>query len=39
LLKKLRREGKDNTLTLLYAARNIQYNNAIALKEMLEGKA
>lgn len=33
---RLRSVAEDGTLTLLYAARDTEYNNAVALKEYLE---
>lgn len=36
LLAKLRAEAKKGTITLLFAARDTEHNNAVVLKEMLE---
>jgi uncharacterized protein YeaO (DUF488 family) len=36
LLDLLRREAKRRPVTLLYASRETQFNNAVALKKMLE---
>ena len=35
LLEKLRDEARHGTITLLYAAKDIEHNNAVALKEIL----
>jgi uncharacterized protein YeaO (DUF488 family) len=37
-VEKLRREGRRSTVTLLYAARDEERNNAVALVEYLTGK-
>jgi len=37
LLLQLAQEAASGKLTLLYAAKDEQHNNAVALKEMLEG--
>jgi uncharacterized protein YeaO (DUF488 family) len=39
LLEKLRREAKEGMLTLVYAARDTEHNNAVVLKELLEKSA
>lgn len=36
LIKRLKAESKKGTLTLLFSARDIEHNNAVALKEVLE---
>jgi uncharacterized protein YeaO (DUF488 family) len=36
LIGLLRKKTKEGTVTLLYAAKNEEYNNAVALKEYLE---
>jgi uncharacterized protein YeaO (DUF488 family) len=36
LLEQLRSEGRSGVLTLLYAARDAERNNAVVLKEVLE---
>jgi Protein of unknown function, DUF488 len=35
-IEDLAREGRKSTVTLLFAAKNTEYNNAVALKEYLE---
>lgn len=37
LLDKLRNKAKSNKITLLFAAKNEEMNNAVVLKEILEG--
>ncbi len=37
-VERLRREGRRRTVTLLYAARNEELNNAVALLDYLQGK-
>ncbi len=37
LLKKLRAESREGVVTLLFAAKDAQHNNAVCLKEILEG--
>ncbi|WP_292365820.1 MULTISPECIES: DUF488 domain-containing protein [unclassified Methanoculleus] len=37
-LARLRREAGEGTVTLLYAARDEEHNNAVALKRYIEGK-
>jgi len=39
LLAQLREEGKKETLTLVYAARDTEHNNAVVLKELLDNTA
>jgi len=36
-LRQLRQEGKKQTVTLLYGARDEQHNEAIVLKQVIEG--
>jgi uncharacterized protein YeaO (DUF488 family) len=36
ILRRLRAEAREGTVTLLYAARDTERNNALALKAMLE---
>jgi uncharacterized protein YeaO (DUF488 family) len=36
IVEKLKKEAKTNSITLLYAAKDEQHNNAIVLKEILE---
>lgn len=36
LITKLKLESKKGTITLLYAAKDIEHNNAIVLKEVLD---
>ena len=36
LLERLRSEGKQGTVTLLFAAKDAERNNAVVLKEMLD---
>ncbi|MFN4133337.1 MAG: DUF488 domain-containing protein [Candidatus Hadarchaeales archaeon] len=36
LLKKLKRESREITITLVYGAKSRAYNNAVVLKEFLE---
>jgi uncharacterized protein YeaO (DUF488 family) len=36
ILKRIRNEVKTGTITLLYAAKDEEYNNALVLKEILE---
>lgn len=38
LLERLRAEGEQDVVTLLYSARDTQRNNALCLKDVLEGK-
>ena len=38
LLEKLRAESREGAVTLLFAAKNAQRNNAVCLKDILEGK-
>lgn len=35
---RLRTEARDKTITFLFAARDAKHNNAVVLKEMLQGK-
>jgi len=35
-LERLRQEAREGTLTLVYAARDMEHNNAVALKDLLE---
>ena len=35
-LARLRREANDGTVTLLYAAKDEEHNNAVALKRYIE---
>lgn len=37
LLEKLRAESREGVVTLLFAAKNAQRNNAVCLKDILEG--
>jgi uncharacterized protein YeaO (DUF488 family) len=34
-IEKLRKEAKNQTVTLLYSAKETEYNNAVALRELL----
>lgn len=36
LIKQLKEKAKGQTITLLYSAKDLKYNNAVALKEYLE---
>jgi uncharacterized protein YeaO (DUF488 family) len=36
ILERLRTEGKKGTVTLLFAAKDEEHNNAVALKELLD---
>ncbi|WP_292492504.1 DUF488 family protein [Methanoculleus sp. 10] len=36
LLSRLQREANDGTVTLLYAAKDEEHNNAVALKRYIE---
>ena len=36
LIKQLKEKAKGQTITLLYSAKDVKYNNAVALKEYLE---
>jgi uncharacterized protein YeaO (DUF488 family) len=36
LVRRLRKESEKNTVTLLYSAKDIEHNNAVALKEIIE---
>jgi uncharacterized protein YeaO (DUF488 family) len=36
LLEKLRDEGRQGTVTLLYSAKDTEHNNAVVMKEMIE---
>ncbi|MDX1618364.1 MAG: DUF488 family protein [Balneolaceae bacterium] len=38
LADRLRRQAREQTVTLIYAAKNEEQNNAVALKEFLEEK-
>ncbi|WP_292521509.1 DUF488 domain-containing protein [Methanoculleus sp.] len=38
VLARLRQEASEGTVTLLYAARNEEQNNAVALKRYIEGE-
>ncbi len=35
----LRKKARGHTVTLIYSARNTEYNNAVALKAYLEGRS
>lgn len=37
LLERLRRRSKARTVTLVYAARDVQHNEAVVLKRVVEG--
>lgn len=37
LLKKIKNEGKKGTVTLLFSTKELELNNAVALKEIIEG--
>jgi uncharacterized protein YeaO (DUF488 family) len=37
-LDRLRQKIKEGTVTLVYAARDAEHNNAVALKKILEGR-
>ena len=37
LLKRIKNEGKKGTVTLLFSTKELELNNAVALKEILEG--
>ena len=37
LLKRIRNEGKKGTVTLLFSTKELELNNAVALKEIIEG--
>jgi len=37
LLKRIKNEGKKGTVTLLFSSRELELNNATALKEIVEG--
>jgi uncharacterized protein YeaO (DUF488 family) len=37
-LKLLRQKSKERTVTLLYGARDEEHNQALVLREMLEGR-
>jgi uncharacterized protein YeaO (DUF488 family) len=36
LIKRLQEKAKGQTITLLYSAKDVKYNNAVALKEYIE---
>ncbi len=36
LIDKLKREAKNGKITILFAARDIEHNNAVVLKEIIE---
>jgi uncharacterized protein YeaO (DUF488 family) len=36
MLQRIRNEAKSGTITLLYAAKDEEHNNAVVLKEILE---
>jgi uncharacterized protein YeaO (DUF488 family) len=36
LLEELDKQAASRTITLLYAAQDTEYNNAVALKELIE---
>ncbi len=38
LVERLKSESKKTKITLLFSARDIEYNNAVVLKEVIEGK-
>ena len=37
ILKELRQKAKDQTVTLLYGAKDTEHNQAVVLKDVLEG--
>ena len=37
LLKRIKNEGKKGTVTLLFSSKELELNNAVALKEIVEG--
>ena len=37
VLKRIKDEGKKGTVTLLFSTKELELNNAVALKEILEG--
>jgi len=37
LLKRIKNEGKKGTVTLLFSTKELELNNAVALKEIIEG--
>ena len=37
LLKRIKNEGKRGTVTLLFSSKELELNNAVALKEFVEG--
>jgi uncharacterized protein YeaO (DUF488 family) len=39
LVAELRKKARGHTVTLIYGARDAEQNNAVALKDYLEGKA
>jgi uncharacterized protein YeaO (DUF488 family) len=39
LVAELRKKARGQTVTLIYAGRDEQHNNAVALKEYLQGKS
>ena len=39
LIRELRKKARGQTVTLLYAARDAEHNNALALKEYLERRS
>ncbi len=39
LVAELRKKARGHTVTLIYSARDAEQNNAVALKEYLEGRA
>jgi uncharacterized protein YeaO (DUF488 family) len=38
LIKRLEEKARDPTITFLYSAKDLKYNNAVALKEYIEEK-
>ena len=38
LIKQLKEKAKGQTITLLYSAKDLKYNNAVALKEYIEAR-
>ena len=39
IIDRIRREGKKKTVTLLFSAKDVEHNNATALKEILSDEA
>jgi uncharacterized protein YeaO (DUF488 family) len=38
LVKRIKEKAKDQTITLIHSAKDVKYNNAVALKEYIEEK-